>query len=30
MEGYGFWTIVKGTEVKTNMVVDATTTQIQD
>jgi hypothetical protein len=30
MEGYGVWTIVKGTEEKPDAVVSATTTQIQD
>jgi hypothetical protein len=30
MEGYGVWNIAKGTELKPNAVVGATTTQIQD
>jgi hypothetical protein len=30
MEGYGVWTIAKGTEVKSDAVVGATTAQIQD
>jgi hypothetical protein len=30
MEGYGVWTIAKGTEVKPDVAVGATTTQIQD
>ena len=30
MEGYGVWTIVKGTEVNPDATTGATTTQIQD
>jgi hypothetical protein len=30
MEGYGFWNIAKGTEVKPDAVAGATVAQIQD
>jgi hypothetical protein len=30
MEGYGFWNIAKGTELKPNAAAGATTAQIQD